>query len=217
MNSNASTQLARALLRTPIKNIATRNSSVCPPVTVKAEPAPAFKEPANVPIKAVPYRAIPDVCLRRPLIITPRADDVFGPLKNHQRPYKPYFCDSARPALVLPKYEHIQCTIEHMPRRGRKTVSATSTCTKESKCETKGDIDGCRKLTCPGCGVARVQSKFPEERTVDWCYRIEAPTPSFHECVRSAIPDLTPDECHCLTDRGPPCEPVAQRPTLANR
>lgn len=218
MYPNGSTQLARALLRTPLANMTKRNLSACPPEAKKPEPARGMEKPVEEKIKAVPYQATPEVCLRRPLIVTPRADDVFGPLKNHQRPYRRYFFDPERPALVTPSYEHIPCIVEFLPRRERKVVETTTTCMKESQCEVKGERDQCRKLTCPGCAVARVPSKFPEEQVVDWCYRVEPPKPSFHECVKSAIPDLSPTECLCLTDRGPPCDPATLRkPAQANR
>lgn len=195
----------------------TRNASSarCPPTqTVEEEPTLDFSK--EVKIVAVPYRWTPPECLQRPLDPPIRMDDHFR-LKNHQRPYKLNFYDPERQARLFPKFEHIPCVPDVGPRRPRKPPSSKTVCIKEAQCVLGGQRDQCRKLTCPGCAPARDPSMDVEE-SPDWCYRVEPPTPSFHECLRALIPDLPPSECRCLTERGPPCDPaMLRRPAQANR
>lgn len=140
-----------------------------------------------------------------------RADDICGPMKNHQQPYQQQWCDNNAEPLPKPAYVPRECCVVEPPRRARKVVkvpssgNACSSMPASVKCDD-GGVDRCIKILSRGCGAVRVPTTCVRITLPLLCKRIVAPTPSFHECLKDPTPPLPPDECHCH-DKKPSCVP----------
>lgn len=162
-------------------------------------------------------------CKDIPPNCSPRADQINAPLKNHKRPYQEQFCDPEPPPIEVFRYKRQDCCIDLGPRRPRKVPVvkvANKACDGKKETSCDGHIAGrCQMppVTCPGCKPARQPSICFDVRDPEFCERIPTPTVSFHECIKKAVKDLPPDECHCHIDQQPPCTPTKRKNILADR
>lgn len=153
---------------------------------------------------------------------SPRADALYGPIKNHKKPYQEPFCDPEPPPIRVFRFKREECCYDFGPRRPRKVPNnkkGNSLCDAKVAAGKGINSSECPNppVTCIGCRPARVPNACFDVRDPEFCDRIVTPTLSFHECVKKTIKDLPPDECSCHVDQQPPCKPTKRKNVIADR
>lgn len=182
-----------------------------------------FREKFDVADQDPNWQSMPE-CKEIPPNCSLRADEINAPLKNHKRPYREQFCDPEPPPLQLFRYKRQECCIDLGPRRPRKVPvvrDSNRACDAIGKSGASMITDKCQMppVTCPGCRPVRMPNVCFDVREPEFCDKVATPTVSFHDCIKRAVKELPPDECHCHIDQQPPCKPTKRKNilTLADR
>lgn len=130
-----------------------------------------------------------------------RLDESMPARKNHTKPYQKHWQDF--PELKAKKiYTCADMPAEPKPkRRLRSEHKPLTTCrqplpSKRASICVKSKIDTCPRIQMPGCSVCRQPTVCIKHKKPIECCKIEAPVPSFYECIKKLSPPIKiKDKC----------------------